>query len=133
MAEVIFKDMTEDVEVSSAGIYAMEGNMASFNAIAVCKDHGLDLNGHKSTPVYASNIEEMDLVLTATVNHRDNLKKSYPQLEIYTIKEYAGYDDLDIADPYGYSLKVYEDCFLEIKESLEKICNNNNDFSKLRK
>lgn len=133
MAEAIFKDLAGDVEVSSAGIYAMDGNMASFNAIAVCKDHGLDLNDHKSVPVYASNIEEMDLVLTATVSHRDNLKKSYPQLEIYTIKEYAGYDDLDIADPYGYSLKVYEKCFLEIKEALEKICENSNDLGKVIK
>lgn len=121
MAEAIFKDITDNIEVSSAGIFALDGEMASYNAIEVCKNHGLDLSAHKSTPIGDSDIEEMDLVLTATVNHRDTLKGLYPQLNIYTIKEYAGYGDLDIADPYGYNMRVYENCFLEIKEALEKI------------
>ncbi len=122
MAEAIFRDLAGDVEVSSAGTFALDGEMASFNAIETCKNHGLDLSGHRSTPVEGSDIGEMDLVLTATADHRDYLRRSYPNLKIHTIREYAGYDDLDIADPYGYNLNVYENCFLEIKEALEKIC-----------
>lgn len=122
MAEAIFKDLAGNVEVSSAGTFALDGQMASYNAIETCKNHGLDLTGHRATPVYDSNIEEMDLVLTATVDHRDDLRKIYPHLKIYTIKQCAGYDNPDIADPYGRSLKVYENCFLEIKEALERIC-----------
>lgn len=121
MAEVIFKDLVGDAEVSSAGTFAMDGQNASYHAIDVCKKYGLDLSGHKSTPIDESDIEQMDLVLTATVNHRDELRASYPQLNIYAIKEYAGYDDWDIADPYGYNIHVYENCFLEIKDALEKI------------
>ena len=109
MAEAIFRDLAGDVEVSSAGTFALDGEMASFNAIETCKNHGLDLSGHRSTPVEGSDIG-------------DYLKRSYPHLKIHTIREYAGYDDLDIADPYGYNLNVYENCFLEIKEALEKIC-----------
>lgn len=121
MAEAIFKDLVDDVEVSSAGTIALSGAMASYNAIEACKNHGLDLSGHKATRVDDSGIDEMDLVLTATVSHRDYLKEVYPHLKIYTIKEYAGYDDLNIADPYGCNLKVYEDCFSEIKEALKVI------------
>ena len=122
MAEAIFKDIAGNVEVSSAGTFALDGEMASYNAIEVCKSHGLDLSGHRSPPIEDSDIEEMDLVLTATVRHRDYLKEEYPNLKICTIKECAGYENLDIADPYGYNLNVYENCFLEIKEALEKIC-----------
>lgn len=122
MAEAIFRDMVKDAEVSSAGISALTGQKASFNAIAVCSEHGLNLSGHKSTNINDSDIEEMDLVLTATANHSHMLEKLYPQLNIFTIKEYAGYADSDIADPYGGSLNDYEICFSEIKDALEKIC-----------
>ena len=121
MAEVIFKDMVSDVDVSSSGISTFSGQSATYGAIEVCRKHGLDLTGHRSTYVRDSNIEEMDLVLTATDYHSQFLRSSYPDLNIQTIKECAEYDDVDIADPYGCSLNVYENCFLEIKEALEKI------------
>lgn len=121
MAEVIFKDIVDDVDVSSAGISTVSGKSATREAIEVCRKHGLDLTGHRSTYIKDSSIGEMDLVLTATDYHSQFLRKSYPDLNIQTIKEYAGYGDVDIADPYGYPLNVYEDCFLEIKEALEKI------------
>ena len=68
-------------------------------------------------------IEDDDLILTLTQDIRDSLKKSYPNLKIYTIKEYAGEEDyLDIKDPFGGDLLIYEMCFFfEIKEHLEKI------------
>lgn len=127
MAEAIFKNLVKDAEVSSAGISTITGQKASFNAVAVCKEQGLDLSAHRSTNINDSNIDEMDLVLTATQNHSDVLKRLYPQLNIYTIKEYAGDNNLDIADPYGGSLNDYEICFSEIKDALEKICESKLD------
>lgn len=125
MAEAIFKDLAKDVEVSSAGLYADEGSKASFEAVEVCKNHGLDLSGHRSTSIGNANVEEMDFILTAQESHRNDLKKLYPQLKIKTIKECAeGYDDLDITDPYKRGMAVYENCFLEIREALEKIYEN---------
>lgn len=127
MAEVIFKNMNCDVDVSSAGIFALTGSNASSEAIEICNSHGLDLSCHKSRNIADSNINEMDLILTATLEHANLLKRSYPNLNVYSIKEYAGvYEDFDIKDPICGGLSDYEECFLEIRDALENIADNLN-------
>ncbi len=125
MAEVIFKSIKSDIEVSSAGIFALTGSNASPEAIEICKNHGLDLSEHRSCNIDDSDINEMDLVLTATLEHANMIKNAYPELNIFSIKEYGGYcDDLNIKDPIGGNLSDYEECFLEIKDALESISDN---------
>lgn len=122
MAEAIFRNMVDDVEVCSAGINASDGEPASYLAVEVCSNHDLDLSKHESCSISNSGIREMDLILTAEVSHRDILRNSYPELKICTVKQYGeGYDDLDIADPYGISKIRYENCFSEIEEALKKV------------
>lgn len=122
MAEAIFKSLVSDIEVLSAGIGALEGDKAADNAIEICRLNNLDLSGHKAKNFRNLKIESDDLILTLTEGIRDTLKDSYPYMEIYTIKEYAGEKGyLDIKDPIGGDLLIYEMCFNEIKEYLEKI------------
>lgn len=123
MAEYLFKTMISgDIEISSAGIMAKDGSSPSLNTIDVCKKHGLDVSNHKATNVKRSNIKDMDLVLTLEESHRNTLLNMYPNLSIYTIKEFNDVDYVyDIEDPYNQSLEVYEATFNEIKKSLEKI------------
>ncbi len=123
MAEAIFKTMVdEDVEVYSAGIHADTGRQASKNTIEVCKMHGLDVSKHLATNIIDSEILNMDLVLTATWEHKEILKELSPQLkEVYTMKEYANIYPYDIPDPYGYDIISYDACFKEIYDTLKKI------------
>lgn len=122
MAEAIFKSLVSDIEVLSAGMSALDGQKVADNAIKICKFNNLDLNNHKAKNFHELNPESDDLILTLGCDIRDSLRKSYPDLEIYTIKEYAGEKDyLDIKDPFGGDLSIYEMCFFEIKEYLEKI------------
>ena len=122
MAEAIFKTMVRDIEVYSAGFSTFSGEDASNKAIIICSRHDIALASHKTTYINDINVNEMDLVLTATAVHRDKLKEYYPNSNAYTIKEYAGgYDNLDIKDPIGGDYDAYDCCFLEIKEALEKI------------
>lgn len=126
MAEAIFKSLVDDVEVLSAGLSKTSGENATENAIKVCSYNNLELKNHKSKSVYGLEIKEDDLILTLTCDIRDELKRTYPDNEIYTIKEYAGETEyLDINDPFGGDLLIYEDCFYEIKEYLEKIIEKN--------
>ena len=126
MAEYIFKTMIQgDVEVCSAGMAAEDGSSPSENTIEVCKSHGIDVSDHKSTNVANSNIEDMDLVLTLETSHRNTLRKRYPDLDIFTIKEFNDVDYIyDIDEPFMSDLNVYEATFNEIKESLDKIDKN---------
>lgn len=127
IAEAIFKDLVDlkRFQVSSAGLSALSGDSPTNNAVIVCDKHGIDLMQHKTTSISDSGIENMDLVLTATQRHRDKIKLLYPNVKVFTIKEYAGgYDNLDIADPIIGDLDIYENSFMEIKEALEKIADN---------
>lgn len=131
MAEGMMKKKIEDrkieVDVYSCGIYAETGDYATYNAIEAVKEYGVDISSHRATNIRESRIEEMDLILCATVSHRQSVLYLYPGLEgkVYTMKEYAGIDengkDLDIRDPWGYDENVYCRCALEIEDCLEKI------------
>ncbi|RAP54708.1 MAG: hypothetical protein BZ137_00725 [Methanosphaera sp. rholeuAM130] len=122
MAEAIFKSLVTDVEVISAGLYAPNGERASGNAIKVCQYNGLDLSNHRTRNFNDLDIDDDDLILTATCDIRDNIKENQGNLKVYTIKEFAGEEEyLDIKDPYGDDLEAYETCYCEIKEYLEKI------------
>lgn len=122
MAEAIFKEiMDDDIEVFSCGISAESGRGPSPKTIEVCKNHGIDITNHKATYFRQSDIEDMDVVLTATEFHKEKLKIYYKDLDIYTIREFCKEYPFDINDPYGASIEVYNACFEEISRLLNKI------------
>lgn len=121
----LVKIKNKDVEVYSCGIFAEDGDKPTFNAIEAIKEYGVDLKNHRATNIRNSKIEDMDIILCATVSHKNNVKAMYPELrdKIFTMKEYAGFDenDLDIPDPWGYDIKTYRFCASTINSCLEKI------------
>lgn len=127
MAEGMFKKMLkeaaqkkEGVRVISAGTATMKGLKASENAIRVMEEKGIDLTYHAATPITKDLIEEADLILTMTKNHKQQVLQMVPTAKekVYTLKEYAG-DTGDILDPFGQSVCVYRDCAKEIEEGLK--------------
>ncbi|WP_027364401.1 low molecular weight protein arginine phosphatase [Desulfotruncus alcoholivorax] len=98
----------DDIEFKSAGIAALPGDGASYRAIAVMEERGIDLTGHRSSLVSPGDVEEADLVLTMTAAHRDMLLRMAPAAsdKIYTLAEYAGTGG-DIPDPFGLGEEAY--------------------------
>ena len=129
MADALMKKMAKDknkeIDVYSCGIFAQDGDMPTYNAIEAMKEYNVELKNHKATNIRNSKIEDMDIILCATVSHKNNVISMYPELtnKIYTIKEYAGFDknDLDIPDPWGYDIETYRFCASTINKCLEKI------------
>lgn len=122
IAEVIFKSLVNNVDVMSAGMYTLPGQKARPNAIKVCEMHNLDLSNHRSKKFYDLDIDESNLILALTCDIRDDIKEKYPNFNVYTVKEYAGEKKyLDMIEPYGESMMVYDKYFGEMKEYLEKI------------
>ena len=121
------KELNKDIEVYSCGIYAGTGDKATNSAIQTMKQYNVDLLNHRATNIHDSNIEDMDLILCATVSHKNAILEFYPEVKekLYTIKEYANYDpnglDKDIKDPYGWDMETYERCAKEIVECVELI------------
>lgn len=139
MAEGIFKFMLqkkniENINVSSAGISAFEGEAANEKAIYTLNKKGIDIKNYRARQLTREIINESDLILTMTSSHKIMILNTVPEHsgKVYTLKEYACIVDdeeissknLDIADPFGAGYNVYEISAEEIEEQLKKIINN---------
>lgn len=118
MAEGLFRDLLVKRQIShivcqSAGVSAFPGDPAAENAVAVLREWGIDISGHRSRPVSAPLLEEADLILCMTKTHGDFLR------------EWAGEKvnvlGNGIPDPYGGSLYAYRACRDLIRQALEEV------------
>ncbi|GAB6137287.1 low molecular weight protein arginine phosphatase [Halanaerobaculum tunisiense] len=141
MAEALCKDLLlkkekEDYEVLSAGLAADSGHRAARQAIAVLKKEGIDLTEHTTTLLTAELVTQADLILTMTYRHKLTILNNYAQItdKVYTLKGYARKldssseeetkIDLDISDPFGQPIEIYQECAQEIKGYLKKVIEN---------
>ena len=138
--DLSFADSNGNIEVSSAGFSTYSGEEIAEYAVYACRRHGIDLSDYRTTNISDIDFDNVDLVLTATVENREKIKKFYPDVNAYTIKEYSGlYEDLDsenpsnaldINDPSGGGLGDYVICYFKIKEALENILKTHKEFIK---
>ena len=124
--EIKNRDLQNKIEVYSCGTFAEDGDYASYNAIETMEYYGVDLRLHRATNIRSSKIEEMDIILCATKEHKKFVSQLYPQIvsKVFTMKEYAksGKDenDLDIQDPWGYGMTTFLNCAKEIDLTIQK-------------
>ena len=130
MAEAMFRKMLEDrdihgIEVSSAGITAFPGDLASEGAVAVMAAKGIDLSSHLARHLTPEIIESADLILTMARSHDSYIVNRLPQLadRVHILAVYAlnDPDAPDIRDPYGANISEYEECAAQIENCLVKI------------
>jgi protein-tyrosine-phosphatase len=130
MAEGIFNSMIkkagkEDLFISqSAGVYAMEGQNASKNAILALRDMDIDISSHKAQDVNFDLVEQSYLIISMTVEHKKELVRRFSSCtdKIFTFHQFA-HDDLsrNVDDPYGLKLNQYKLCASEIFDGMKKI------------
>jgi len=139
MAEALLKDMAKkqgiDIEVKSAGLFALDGANASKEAIEALKAEGIDIRDHRASLVHRQLLEEADLILTMSLSHKEALlsKFNFIKDKVYTLKEYAYGKVEDVADPFGGDINVYNSTKEEIKKALEEVVKrltNDNDGGK---
>ena len=117
----------DNINVYSCGIYAYNRTKTTREAKYIMKKYyDIDLEEHGALNIENSNIEEMDLILCATKNQKEEVKELYKDLKekVFTIKEYVGYneeghDKMDIQDPWGFDKETYLKCSKEISECIE--------------
>lgn len=107
-----------NIQVESAGLAAYPGSLASPQAVEVMGLAGIDLGAHRARQFSADMAEKSDLILTMTAGHKRVLTEKFPAAagKTYTLAEFAGREPLDIPDPIGRPVEVYEKCAREIRE-----------------
>jgi len=115
MAEGIFRKAAEgsDYEVSSAGVAAQPGSMASADTRAVLQDQGIELGDFRSRMVDDEMLKEAEAVFCMTEGHLEMLEMLYPEYEekyhlACDFAEINGKVGADVPDPIGMGRKAYE-------------------------
>jgi len=117
MAEALAKKILSDleVEISSAGVFAYSGQGASKNAVQAMHGNALDLSSHNSRYLSEDILSRANLVLTMTKSHLAAVFDINPNVNAFTLNEYASQPG-EVSDPYGGSLEVYIQCAEQIKQ-----------------
>lgn len=127
MAEGIFtsliKENNLDIEISSAGTYAFDGDSVTNHAEKALKKIGIDISNHKSTLAHSYLIEKVDLILTMTTSHKETIIRKFPESKdkVFSLYEYAFAEFKDVADPFGGTLMDYENARDDIYKAVEEI------------
>ncbi|WP_417898632.1 low molecular weight protein arginine phosphatase [Bacillus haimaensis] len=122
MAEAILASKKlPDVEVRSAGVFAMQGSAASHHAQEVLKENGIPSN-HASSLVTEESISWADFILTMTSQHRALVEERYPHAsgKTFSLKGFVG-EPGEVSDPYGGSVHTYRNTFEELQELIELV------------
>ncbi len=111
----------DQVEVSSAGTWALVGRPASERGRIKRSERGIDMADHRARDVDAEMIRQADLVLTMTESHREALLVEFPEArdKTFLLAEMVG-RGYDIADPYGGSPEEYDACARELADLVER-------------
>lgn len=122
--KVIEKGLEDKYLIESAGINAYTGDSATDSAKEVMKKYSVDMENHRATYIEEADVKSFDLILCMTNAHKRKLLNRYPNLQdkVFTLKEYVGEEHyLDIDDPWGFGLEVYESCSQEIVHYVDKL------------
>ena len=125
LAEAIARRLLEeegidDVEVSSAGTFALEGGCASSGSLEVARENGLDLESFTTRRLTSELLDRADLVLVMEPGHRSGVLGLSPVADMKTklLGELAAFRGADaaVADPFGGTLDSYRRTFAKIEK-----------------
>ena len=129
MAEAILRSRLPDAlkdkfEISSAGVFAWDGEPASSQAIKVLEEIGIDLSGHRARRMTEEITRDAALVVAMTEAHRLQVLADSPSAESKVIllgSLDGSRNDADIADPIGGSKDVFTAARDEIAELVDRL------------
>lgn len=99
------------IEVASCGMNAREGIPASSEAEFVMRNRSIDISHHKSRPCQKGDFWTADLILAMSSQHATDIESLLPFAKGKTIV-------LDVPDPIGMRMGVYEATVMEIEKKL---------------
>ena len=107
------KRLEKEIEVTSSGILARDGGIATPEAVLVMKNREVDIAGHRSRSCRREDLLEADLILAMAQEHYDFLVGLVPGIKD-KIKV------MDVKDPIGQGIPVYEQTALELERKIKK-------------
>jgi protein-tyrosine phosphatase len=114
----------KSLRVISAGVAARGDSLVSENSVLALKKVGIDISGLRSLPLTQRLLDEALVVFCMTETHRAmiQLQGNPSPKHLYLFREFLPRGaDKEIPDPYGGSLKLYEQCRDEMVEAIPSL------------
>lgn len=125
MAEYLARELARkkgiEVEVKSAGIWAVHGEPATEETVAVLEELGINAKSHCSQPLDFELIDWADLILTMEDWHKRQILAKMPEAsgKVFTLPEFVG-EEGEVPDPYGTARSAYRQVRDQIQKLVEK-------------
>ena len=115
MAEGLFnanlpENLKSKVSANSRGLAVNIGDSVSQHSVTVMQNFGVDISNHKATPLSKTDLVDTNLFVCMTSSHADFL------LSLGVLSDRIL--TLNISDPFGCTVDVYQTCAMEIKSKL---------------
>jgi len=119
-----------DLHVASAGVFAVEGMTATRETQRLLQEIGVDCSDHRARPLTINLVNEADLIFAMEQFQREEILQRFPNAtgKVHLLKSYGATPSpeplqVNIADPIGKPMEVYEVCFRDIREAVERVAN----------
>ena len=121
IAEFLLKERANgcDLEVISAGTFALVGHEADSGSQAVMEMHGFDISGHRAQQAAPALLTWADLILTLDQTHNSWIAERFPHIapRVFKLGKWRG--NVDIEDPYRKPLEAFEKAYDEISVAVD--------------
>jgi len=116
LAEAFLQVLLPDANVSSAGLYAIEGKPLDPVIASLLLNQGIDRRSHRSRRAELDVLEQADLILTMESVQKYEVERCFPE----TRGKVFCFDlQQDVPDPYGKNAKTYEVVTIQIASHSE--------------
>ncbi|APJ02658.1 low molecular weight protein-tyrosine-phosphatase [Silvanigrella aquatica] len=108
LKELLKNKNQQNINVSSAGIYAMVGEKAHELSIQVGQERGLNLNAHIARQLNNKLIFENDLILVMDTAQKNRIEENYAAAK-GKVRCLGEFRNQSVQDPYGKPYSAYEE------------------------
>lgn len=118
-AERILQKKLPNHRISSAGINALAGKDADFQAIKTALKHGVIVAGHTARQLTPQMCDEADLILVMEPAHIDMVANIQPSALSKAFLLAQWLPKKNIPDPFKQSSEMFEAVFLQIEQAAD--------------
>ncbi len=123
MAATIMQQFVQDLGIltDSRGMVVLFPEPYNPKAVAVCAGHGMIMPSNSAAQLENTDFDNNTLVLVMNHSMKQKIYKSYDRaINVYTLGEFSGESDTEIADPYGKGIDGYNQCFEQLYVLVKK-------------
>ena len=112
----------EGMTIESRGLYVLFPEPLNPKVEAIMASHGVLPEGFQAHQLTEEDIQENTVFITMNGEQKQALLEKYPVIRyIFTLSEYVGEEEDEVAVPYGEDLPAYARCYDRIEEKINKM------------